>query len=128
MAEPVVLDASAVLAVIANEPGRDVVLSYLPGALISSINLAEIVSSLADRGANEMMRRTRIANLGLSIVPFDEEAAYLAGALRIATRGVKLSLADRACLSLALLRGHKVVTTDRVWARLGLKLKVELIR
>jgi hypothetical protein len=48
--EAVVLDASAVRALMPAKPGRDAVAAVLPGALRSSVNPVEVVSKLDARG------------------------------------------------------------------------------
>ena len=49
MAE-VVLDASALLALLNQEPGADVVAASLPEAVVSAVNLSEAVAKLIDLG------------------------------------------------------------------------------
>ncbi len=44
------------------------------------------------------------------------------------TRNRGLSLADRACLALALDKGWPVMTADRAWAGLDIDVEVEMIR
>ncbi len=72
--------------------------------------------------------REGLMELGVVFEPFTADHAETAALLRARTRERGLSLADRACLALALDRGLKVVTADRAWAELGLEVKVELIR
>jgi PIN domain nuclease of toxin-antitoxin system len=117
MNEPV-LDSSAVLAVLLAEPGAERVMPALPGALLSAVNLAEIIGKLAERGMPAEAARTAIAAIGVELVDFDAAQACLAGALRPDTRAAGLSLGDRACLALARLRGVAAVTADAAWARL----------
>ena len=62
------------------------------------------------------------------LVAFDGEQAREAARLRVKTRSLGLSLADRATLALARLRGLPVLTTDRAWRSLRLPIKVEVIR
>ena len=42
----VILDASAVLALLGNEPGAELVQRMLPDSVILSVNLAEVVTRL----------------------------------------------------------------------------------
>ena len=46
----VVLDSSAVLAVIHAEPGADVVIEALDDAIVSAVNHAEVITKLVERG------------------------------------------------------------------------------
>ena len=95
---------------------------------ISTVNLAEVYSKLAERGDRGhkafLVIRTAIAQ----IVPFTEEQAEIAGALRGPTKHAGLSLGDRACIALAVTLGTEIYTADRIWAELDLPCKVHLIR
>ena len=123
----VVLDASALLALLQDEPGAERVLESLPGALISSVNFSEVVAKLAELGMPETDIRLALT-LGLEVAPFDEALAVAAGTLRPATRSAGLSLGDRACLALARARSLPALTTDRAWQDLDVDAAVEVIR
>lgn len=110
-----VLDASALLCLMNNESGADRVAAVLPRAVIGAVNLAEVATKLGELGADADEARALLAPLHLLVVPFDESAAFVAGALRTATRACGLSLGDRACLALAAQRGATAVTTDKAW-------------
>ena len=125
---PAILDASAILAYLKAEPGGDAVKAYLPGATASAVNMAEVGTRLVDRGMSEHDMRTTIGNLGLNVVPFDQDTAYTAAALRARTRQAGLSLGDRACLALGIARKLPVLTADRSWAGLDLGIEIRLIR
>ena len=84
-------------------------------AVISTVNLSEVVAKLADHGMDEKDVRGLIEGLGIKVVAFDEAQAYAAGLMRPATRTAGLSLGDRACLALARLRKAPAFTTDRSW-------------
>ncbi len=47
------IDASALLALLNEEPGADVVAQALPGAVISAVNLSEVVAKLSQAGMPE---------------------------------------------------------------------------
>jgi len=121
----IVLDASAVLAVLQGEPGQERVLAVLHRACISTVNLAEVASKLVDREIAWADVETSLQNLKLSVHAFDLEQAFAASALRQITRSKGLSFGDRACLALAQTLDATVLTADRAWA--GLE-RVELIR
>lgn len=114
----VVLDSSAVLALLANEPGAHVVEATLPGALLSTVNLAEIVAKLCERGMPAEEATSLIDSIGVEVAAFDAEQATRSGELRVSTRSAGLSLGDRACLALAQVRGLPVLTADSAWAQL----------
>lgn len=124
----VVLDASAVLAVLLEEAGTDAVEPHIPGGIVSAVSLAEVAGRLADRGLEEEEARAAIADLALVVVPFDEAQALAAGMLRPPTRHLGLSLGDRACLALALERGLPALTADRRWSGANVGVEVRLIR
>jgi PIN domain nuclease of toxin-antitoxin system len=113
-----VLDSSAVLALIFNEPGAATVKSALPDALLSTVNLAEIITKLVDKGLPAEVARAAVEVLGAEIVDFDFAQACLTGELRTATRSAGLSLGDRACLALAAKRNLPAMTADTAWGRL----------
>jgi ribonuclease VapC len=123
-----ILDASAVLALLNDEPGGDRVASTIPGAFVCAVNHSEVVAKLADAGMPEDAIRDALRALGLEVVPFGLEHSLRAGLLRPLTRGRGLSLGDRACLALGLETGMRVLTTDRSWLDLDLDVRVEVIR
>ncbi len=117
-----VLDASALLALLNGEAGSEAVAAIMSEAVISSVNLSEVVAKLADHGMGEKDLRGLIEGLGINVIAFDEAQAYAAGLMRPATRSAGLSLGDRACLALARLRRAPAYTTDRSWkATIGVK-------
>jgi PIN domain nuclease of toxin-antitoxin system len=123
-----VLDASAVLALLNEETGSDVVKSLFPDVAISAVNLAEVVGRLSAVGMPEAEIREAICMLGLETVSFDEEQAFRTGMLYQQTRESGLSLGDRACMALAQTMNAPAVTADRAWRKLKAGVKVELIR
>ena len=126
----VVLDASAVLAVIFNEPGGSHVETHLPGALISTVNIAEVATRLlaVDMPADTV--ETVIDTLQLSIEPFDYDQALSTAQLRSVTKSAGLSLGDRACLALAKTRQMSALTADTAWRDVidAASVEVEIIR
>lgn len=127
MAE-VVIDASALLALLNAEPGADIVAEALPGGVVSAVNLSEVVAKLGEAGMPEKAIRQALQPLGLEIVPFDEEQAYHAGLLRAVTQDTGVSLGDRACLSLAGMLGVAALTADKAWTALSIRTPIKVIR
>lgn len=123
-----VLDASALMALIRGEPGADRVAGYLPEAVISTVNQAEVQTKLVAAGLEEQLAWWHIAEAGCLAVPFDEDHARIAGGLVEVTRPLGLSLGDRACLALAIQRQATAYTTDRAWKTLDLGIEIEVIR
>lgn len=123
-----VLDASAVIALIKREPGADVVSAYIPGATMSAINVAEVATHLAESGLPADRVRAAIGKLGLDVAPCELDDAVAIGLLRPATREHGLSLGDRACLALGSARDMPVLTADRAWGKLDIGVEVRLLR
>ncbi len=123
-----VADASAILAMLDREPGHQRVAAELPATVMSTVNLAEIVTSLINKGIPAANARRTTESLEIETVPLDRELALAAGALRQATLSHGLSLGDRACLALARHLALPVLTADRNWAEVDVGVEVQLIR
>jgi PIN domain nuclease of toxin-antitoxin system len=124
----VVLDASALLALMRAENGAERVAALIDHAVIGAVNLAEVTSKLAREAVSIDVIREWIDALELDVRPFDRELAHAAGALLPATRGQGLSLGDRACLALARSLGATALTTDRAWRDVDVAVVIEVIR
>ncbi len=124
----VVLDASALLALLNAEKGAEVVADSLQGAVVSTVNLSEVVAKLNDFGMPEDEIYEVIESLGLEIQPFDKEQAYQTGLLRAKTKSFGISLGDRACLNLARMLGLTTLTADRNWTALDVGASIKVIR
>lgn len=128
-AQRAVIDASALLALINAEPGAERVAQALEsGALVSAVNLSEVLAKLADYGMPDHEAAEVVMSLELEVIAFDVAAASQAASLRPAARPLGLSFGDRACLALAQTRHLPVLTADRPWARLDIGVPIELVR
>lgn len=129
-----VLDASAFLAYLRDEPGADDVADAIAdGAAISTANLAEVLSRAADRGADPQRLARQLTERGLldgaiSVEPLVGADTVEIAQLRPLTREHGLSLGDRACLALARRLDLPAVTADTAWSRLDLRVEVRRIR
>lgn len=123
-----VLDASAVLALLQEEPGSDVVEEFLPAAVISSVNYAEVVGKLFDANLSAKEVQQILAFLSIPVVEFTETFALRVGALKKNTSHLGLSLGDRACLALAESLGVPAVTADRIWMKANVGVEVVVVR
>lgn len=124
----VVLDSSALLALLWGEAGSEGVAAVLDAAIMSAVNMAEVCSKLVDRGIHGDSVRSLLSDLPVRIVAFDEKQAFGAGELRPSTRELGLSIGDRACLGLAMMEGAKAITADRAWSGLQLGVLIDVIR
>lgn len=123
-----VLDASAVLALVNGEPGAEAISARLDGAVMSTVNAIEVGTRLVDKGLSFEEASEALQLLDIPLVDFDTKLALQAVFLRKATRHRGLSLADRACLALALRERTAAITCDQAWSGLELGCQIELIR
>lgn len=123
-----VLDSSALLAFLFREPGGTAVEARLQGGMISAVNAAEVIAKLVDRGYRDEAALAVWTELAMDVIDYDLEQAKQSGLLRRSTMSMGLSLADRACLTLAARLGATAVTADRAWVRQDLGIAVELVR
>ena len=124
----VVLDASAVLAVINSEPGAQRVQDAWTDASISAANYSEVIAKLVDIDLDDADTFGILDALPLTVRDVDIAQARQAGLLRRQTREHGLSFGDRACLALAVSLGLPVMTADHAWMNLDLGIQVILIR
>ena len=125
----VVLDASVILAVIHQERGSEKITpDVLVRGIVSTVNLAEVQGKLVKSGWSPSDAWEDANGLARSILPFTQDHARVAGNLIAETRSLGLSLADRACLALALDLKAPVYTADRSWKNLKLGLQIHVIR
>ena len=129
-----VLDASALLAYLNGEPGGDVVAETMSaGAAITTVNLAEVLSTLATRGQDPaetvaLLEDRRILGGAVSVEPLTREDAIEVARLRPLTKGAGLSLGDRACIALARRLGACAVTAEPLWLQVPTGVDVVIIR
>lgn len=115
------LDASAMLAVILEETGADVVVEALrSGTAMSAVNAAEVAARLYQEGWGDEEVSLVFRELGVRILPFDADAALLSGRFRVATQSLGLGLGDRACLASANIEACPALTADKAWEQLNL--------
>lgn len=128
MPDSVVLDSSAILALLQNEVGSLIVGPIANGSLLSAVNLTEVYSRMIGKRLQPSSSWRRIEALQCELCPFSSEQARIASELVPITRPLGLSLGDRACLALALDRKATVYTADRAWKSLDVGIKIEVIR
>jgi ribonuclease VapC len=125
----VVLDASAVLAVINAEPGHETLTpELLANAVSSTVNLAEVHAKLVTRGWTSQEAWEDATSPVAEAVPFDVQQARISGDLITQTKPLGLSLGDRACLALAIALDAPVYTAEKAWKRLRTGIPLHIIR
>jgi ribonuclease VapC len=125
----IVLDSSALLALLNREPGAEKLTTALLGiAVCSTVNLAEVHSKLVSRGLSERNAWNAATTPVSELMAFTAAHAQIAGDLVRLTRPFGLSLGDRACLALGVDLGVPVYTADRSWKKLRLPVQINVIR
>jgi ribonuclease VapC len=124
-----VLDASAVLALLNEEPGADEAEGLLEDSAMSTVNLSEVLQKAAQHGADIEGLEYDLEALGVRLVDFGARLAREAAELWTDTSPAGLSLGDRACLALAASFGAVAATADRRWVGIpGLSVDISLVR
>jgi PIN domain nuclease of toxin-antitoxin system len=125
----IVLDASAILAILFREPGAETLTDeVLDRARVSAVNLAEVHSKLVRLGQDPEQAWEDAQSLGIPVEQFTPAQAKIAGSLVATTKHLGLSLGDRACLALASTLKADVYTTETVWKKLKVGPSIRLIR
>lgn len=125
----VVLDASAVLALLLREPGWEKLTpEVLVDAAVSAVNLAEVQTKLVSRGYDPEEAWQDASALVATIEPYDGAQAKIAGTIVRTTYKYGLSLGDRSCLALAIALKAEVYTTERLWKGLKIGVPIHIIR
>jgi ribonuclease VapC len=125
----IVLDASAILAVINDEPGAEKLSpAILASAVGGTVNLAEVQTKLVSRGWTSAQAWEDATSPVREVLSFDEAQARIAGDLVAETRHLGLSLGDRACLALGMALKIPVYTAEKAWKKLKVGVKIHVIR
>lgn len=110
----VVLDASAILAYLGDEPGSDLVETAMAeGAVIGAANWSEVAQKVRSRGGDWLETRALLLSYDIHLEPVTEVDAERAAALWKRDSG--LSLADRLCLAVSARLSLEVLTADGEW-------------
>ena len=125
----VVLDASAVLALLLREPGGEkLTAELLVDAVVSTVNLAEVQTKLVKEGYDPDEAWEDAVSLVPTVESYGAEQAKAAGTLVRTTQPFGLSLGDRSCLALAIALQAEVYTTEKLWKNLKLGIPIHVIR
>ena len=123
----IVLGASALLALLNQEPGWHRVASALvdDDATISAVNDAEVLQKAARVGVPAEAVDAQLDGLGVTVSPFGRLNARLAASLYRHQSG--LSLADRVCLGLARSLASPAYAADRLWESWAIEFGVQAV-
>jgi ribonuclease VapC len=128
MTDKIVFDSSAILALLNMEQGHEIVAENLDRAIVSSVNLSEVITVLARKGLGQEEVVKSLKETFLHIEGFDVDQAIIAASIDEVTKEKGLSLGDRACLALAKYKNLPVLTADKMWDGLKLNIRINLIR
>ena len=129
MNNKVILDASALLALIQEEPGSNVIKPLLQFAVMSTVNISEVLAVLQKTNITTEESLTLITDIINTIIPFDIEQAEETAKLQFFTTSKGLSLGDRACIALGIKLQSPIYTADKAWIELQLpNVTIQLIR
>lgn len=95
---------------------------------MSSVNYAEVITKLIDRKADPKLSKQQVNNLIENILPFHDDCGFIAGKLITDTAEFGLSLGDRACIATAINYKFEIITSDKVWSKLDVPVKIHVIR
>ena len=125
----VILDASALLALIQEETGAEIIKPLLKFSVMSAVNVTETLSVLQRTNISSEEGLALIMDIVTTIVPFDLEQAEQVAKLHPFVQPQGLSLADRACIALGIKLQIPIYTADRIWVELKLdNIDIRLIR
>lgn len=125
----VVFDASAILALLRDEPGADEVARHIGDGIISAVNLQVVIKELLRRGMPMKAALEWLDALHLDIRPHGPREAINAAGLYRATRQYGGGLGDRTCMALAIAQGLPTLTADQAWGKVAVAgLTIQIIR
>lgn len=124
----IVLDASALLAFLFQESGHELVAPHLEDSCLSTVNLSEVIGRFVRDGHDAEAVLNKLLSTPIEAVPFSAQQAGIAALLLPLGKPLGLSLADRACMALAMTRNVPVLTANAIWQELDLPIEINLIR
>lgn len=125
----VVLDASAILAIINAEPGAEKLTpDLLANAVCSTVNLAEVQATLVKRGWSADEAWEDATSPVRRVIPFSEQHARIAGSLVALAQSRGLSPGDRACIALGIALRAPIYTAQKSWSKLKMSERLHVIR
>ena len=123
-----ILDASALLALLQGEPGADKVQAVLHRAIINTVNWSEVIQKLSVHDPDVADIRPEMELTGLRILPFSVAQAEICASLWQQAKPFGLSLADRSCVATGIDCKMDVMTADKIWQNMALPIVIHAIR
>jgi PIN domain nuclease of toxin-antitoxin system len=127
MSNGYVFDSSALIAIIKNEKGNEQAESFLEQAVMSPVNVSEVIIVLHRGGMPLEIATEVVASMVNNVEPCNYQDAKLAAEIKT-NANHSISLGDSFCLALGERKILPVVTADRSWKNLNLITKVIYIR
>lgn len=125
----IVFDASALIALFAKESGYQLIKNRMKDGIISSVNIAEVYKyCIESQNLTEEEAKSLVKLSDIRIVDFCPEQALISAGIINKTKRCGLSLGDRACLALAILKGYPIITCDKIWQKLDLDIEFIIAR
>jgi PIN domain nuclease of toxin-antitoxin system len=129
MANKIVFASSALIMLFAKEAGYESVRQNLKHAIISSVNIAEVYKYCIEvQNLTEEDCRNLIKLSGIKIIDFCEEQALISAKIIKQTKHYGLSLGDRGCIALAMLKNYPILTCDKIWQKVDLDVEFIMAR
>lgn len=117
MKTQIVLDTSAILALLSMEEGHEVVAANLENSVVSSVNFSEVITVLVKRGLKHEDVAQSLKDTFPQIEEFNAAQAIIAASFV----EPELSFGDRACLALAQYKNLRILSSNKELMMLDLK-------
>lgn len=115
-------DASAILALIGQEKGYELLEQFYGKLIMSTVNLAEVAKYFVDKHNRPLEEVKKILDdLVDEVIEVNKEIAYLSADLISTIKPYGLSLGDRICIATAITKKIPVITADKIWSKLDIK-------
>lgn len=125
----VVFDASALIALFAKENSYRLIKKHMKDGIISSVNIAEVYKyCIETQGLTEEEAKTLIRLSDIRIIDFCPDQALISAKICNKTKAYGISLGDRACIALAMLKNYPILTCDKIWQKLDLDIQFIMAR
>ena len=124
------IDASAIICMLWDEPGADVVIERADRACMSAVNFSEVSIRLARDGLDPRELLEDVLEFGIDVLDFDFRCSMRLIDVQAYERrsGVRLSLGDRCCLATAMAEDLPILTADREWSRFADLVDIQFVR